>query len=225
MLPPCARPVKRYLYTMVTNCRLGRVSPDERREHILDVASDVFLSEGYGAASMAGIAARLGGSKATLYKYFPSKEALFAAMLARKCEGVLAPLRVLGVEATDFETYLKKFAQAFLEALLQPDALHVFHMIQADGARFPEISEQFIATGPEAGYRELADAITRFVERGSIVCDNPRLAAEQFLGAVRADVHLRASIGLGDQPQKDEIARHAAHAARIFARGLAAPAA
>ncbi|WP_225206552.1 TetR/AcrR family transcriptional regulator [Novosphingobium huizhouense] len=201
---------------------MGRTSPDERREHIIDVASQVFQSEGYGAASMATIAARLGGSKATLYKYFPSKEALFAAMLAHKCERVIAPLRVIGIEANDFESYLAAFARGFLSSLLQIDALKVFQMIQADGGRFPEISRQFMATGPEAGYRELAKGIEKFVARGDIVCDDPRLAAEQFLGAVRADIHLRATIGIGAPPDEAEIARQSAHAARIFAKGLAA---
>ena len=44
-----------------------RLDRDARREAILDVASDVFLEEGYANASMSTIAARLGGSKGTLY--------------------------------------------------------------------------------------------------------------------------------------------------------------
>lgn len=206
---------------MVTNCRLGRASPDERREHILDVASEVFVSEGYGAASMANIAARLGGSKATLYKYFPSKEVLFAAMLARKCEGVLASLRAVGIESSDFETYLAEFANRYLEALLEPEAIEVFLMIQADGVRFPEMSRQFFTTGPETVYRELSAAIAGFAERGVVICADPRLAAEQFLGAVRADLHMRATLGMLQPADKADVARQAAHAARVFARGLA----
>ena len=46
----------------------------DRRELILDVASEVFLKEGYAATSMSEIAARLGGSKGTLYNYLKSKE-------------------------------------------------------------------------------------------------------------------------------------------------------
>src|ERR1700757_3560624 len=58
---------------------------DRRRRAILDVARDVFLKEGYAAASMSGIAARLGGSKGTLYNYFRSKEELFAAFMTDAC--------------------------------------------------------------------------------------------------------------------------------------------
>ena len=43
---------------------------DERRDGILDVGRDCFLVDGYAATSMSSIAARLGGSKGTLYNYF-----------------------------------------------------------------------------------------------------------------------------------------------------------
>ena len=62
-----------------------RVDRDARREAILDVAQDVFLDEGFAAASMSTIAARLGGSKGTLYNYFKSKEELFNAYVQRRC--------------------------------------------------------------------------------------------------------------------------------------------
>ena len=43
------------------------------------------MAEGYGATSMSTIAARVGGSKATLYHYFKSKEELFDAFVRRFC--------------------------------------------------------------------------------------------------------------------------------------------
>ena len=62
-----------------------RLDPDARREAILDVAQEVFLEEGFAAASMSTIAARLGGSKGTLYNYFRSKDELFKAYVERRC--------------------------------------------------------------------------------------------------------------------------------------------
>jgi AcrR family transcriptional regulator len=54
---------------------------DVRRQAIMQIARDIFLEEGYAAASMSAIAARLGGSKGTLYNYFASKEELFKAVI------------------------------------------------------------------------------------------------------------------------------------------------
>src|SRR5471030_1490574 len=60
---------------------------DARRRAILDVASEVFLAQGFAATSMSEIAVRLGGSKGTLYNYFRSKEELFAAIMVDTCQG------------------------------------------------------------------------------------------------------------------------------------------
>ena len=55
----------------------------------MSVAREVFFEHGYSATSMSAIAARLGGSKGTLYNYFRSKEELFEAQLRDVC-GALA---------------------------------------------------------------------------------------------------------------------------------------
>lgn len=54
-----------------------RTKSDEKRQAILDVAAEVFREAGFERASMSEICTRVGGSKATLYNYFPSKEELF----------------------------------------------------------------------------------------------------------------------------------------------------
>src|ERR1700756_2129050 len=61
---------------------------DQRREAILKIAQEVFLEEGFAAASMSTIAARLGGSKGTLYNYFKSKDELFAAYIQEDCSKI-----------------------------------------------------------------------------------------------------------------------------------------
>ena len=72
--------------------RRARPEGDEKREHILKVAYAAFLGEGYAATSMSSIAAKVGGSKATLYNYFSSKEELFAAVIEEKCRDIHAIL-------------------------------------------------------------------------------------------------------------------------------------
>src|SRR5579862_2413366 len=60
---------------------------DARRRAILEVGREVFLAQGYAATSMSEIAAKLGGSKGTLYNYFRSKEELFSAFITDTCQG------------------------------------------------------------------------------------------------------------------------------------------
>lgn len=60
-----------------------RRTSEAKRDAILDVAAGLFREVGFERASMAEISARVGGSKATLYSYFDSKEALFFEVLFR----------------------------------------------------------------------------------------------------------------------------------------------
>ena len=206
---------------MVTNCRLSRSNPDDRRDHIIAVAAQVFAEIGYGAASMSTIAARLGGSKATLYKYFPSKEQLFEEVMRSKCERVLAPLLDLrGSDEEDLEVLLTRFGAAFLTKIYEPVSLDVHRLILSEGVRFPELGQAFFRSGPDAVVEELRATLERFQLAGQISCDDLRLAAGQFLGMVRGDHHLRYSAGLWPAPGAAEIERQVGHAARIFVYGL-----
>lgn len=68
-----------------------RMPRAEREALMLDVAEELF-AEGYQAASMDEIAARVGVSKPMLYHYFGSKEGLFLACLRRARDGMLAAI-------------------------------------------------------------------------------------------------------------------------------------
>src|SRR5512145_233681 len=63
-----------------------RVKTEERRQAIIEKAGEVFRAVGFDRASMSEIAANVGGSKATLYAYFPSKEELFIAVMKQSVE-------------------------------------------------------------------------------------------------------------------------------------------
>ena len=201
--------------------RLGRTSPDERREHILAVAAQAFALEGYGITSMSTIAARLGGSKATLYKYFSSKEELFQAVMQRKSAAVIGPLAELADTSQDPKALLTAFGTIFLSRLCQPDALDIHRTVHGEGQRFPEVARTFFAYGPDAAYAILTPVLERFHQEGRIDCPDPRLAAEQFFAMVRGDIHMRVSSGLIPPPPDAEIARQVAHAVGIFLRGIA----
>ena len=59
-----------------------RVRTEEKRQEIVRIAAELFEQLGYERTSMSAIAASVGGSKATLYGYFASKEDLLRAVLA-----------------------------------------------------------------------------------------------------------------------------------------------
>ena len=60
---------------------MARTRTEEKRDEIVRIASELFEQHGYDRCSMAALSEKVGGSKATLYGYFPSKEDLLRAVL------------------------------------------------------------------------------------------------------------------------------------------------
>jgi AcrR family transcriptional regulator len=67
-----------------------RLTPQARREQIVDVGAQRFAALPYEQVQMADVAALAGISRALLYRYFPTKRDLFAAVYTRASERLLA---------------------------------------------------------------------------------------------------------------------------------------
>jgi len=64
-----------------------RLSAAERRRDIVDAVRDVFAEKGFDGTTTRDLAQSAGVSEALLYRYFPSKESLYAAMLDACAKG------------------------------------------------------------------------------------------------------------------------------------------
>ena len=180
----------------------------------------MFLNEGYGATSMSSIADRLGGSKATLYKYFPSKEQLFEEMMLLSCTVFLASLREVKDEEADFKTFLKVLGDRYLRGLLAHEAIKLNRLVHAEGHRFPEVAAAWFRTGPDASRTFLEERLAAFADRGEIICSDPRLTAEQFFGLVRTDLVTRIICGVEPMPNKSKIDTQVEAAVQTITSGL-----
>ena len=146
----------------------GRMDREDRREAILDVATDVFLKEGYASASMSTIAARVGGSKGTLYNYFKSKEELFEAYVQRSCVFHRGEIAHLLTEEGDARTVLTRFARGYVRAFTAEPALQNWRVISAESHKSPEVGRMFYEAGPLTGARIIAAYIEKARDRGEL---------------------------------------------------------
>ena len=109
---------------------------EAKRQAILKAASEVFREMGFERASMSDIRARIGGSKATLYNYFPSKEKLFFEVMHQaKTHELEEIVGGLNPEADDFKQELLRFGQKFLTVLYSPEAIAIRHLTIAESRR------------------------------------------------------------------------------------------
>lgn len=87
--------------TSVPRPRSVRLPRSARKAQLLEVALDVFVEQGYHAASMDEIAERAGVSKPVLYQHFPGKLDLYLALLESSSHTVVAGVREALASTTD----------------------------------------------------------------------------------------------------------------------------
>src|ERR1700740_2417826 len=115
-----------------------KVRTAQKRESIIEAAAALFAEMGYERASMSELVKRLGGSKATIYGYFASKEALFEAVVRASATGHLsAGAQELSLSSGEsgqtLESALLRFAERMLMVTQNDErALAVYRMVIAE---------------------------------------------------------------------------------------------
>jgi len=195
---------------------------DERRETILDVARDCFLAEGYAATSMSTIAARLGGSKGTLYNYFKNKEDLFAAMMQRECAELQETLFEVGDEDDGSpEARLTHIARGFLRRLMSPQPIALHRLVVAESGRFPEIGQVFYESGPRIVLGRMADYLQELMDMSRLRQADPLVAAQQFKDLAISGVYWPKLWGVLEEFTEEDEERQVACAVDTFLRAYA----
>ncbi len=92
-----------------------RLSPETRRSQILDEAARLVLEEGLTAVSMERLGRETGVSKALVYNYFPSREALMAALLQREQDDLNSRGIEKALQAESFEDLIRQTTRVYLQ--------------------------------------------------------------------------------------------------------------
>lgn len=193
----------------------------DRRDAILTVAYASFLEQGYAATTMSGIAAKVGGSKATLWSYFPSKGALFAAVLERETAAYRAEMSSLLHVCGDPTRTLRTFCNSFIEKLTSPEAIALHRLVHAEAGRFPEIGEIFYDRAPRTIEMLLGDFIASAMERGLLRRDDPLNAAKVLTCLCAAGSHRQLLLGRLKERTGKLITVDAERAMDVFLRAYA----
>ncbi len=204
--------------------RPPRVLAERIREQILEVATPLFLSEGYGATSIEAVAKRARMSKRTVYSRFRDKAELFGAVVHRLVEQLRPPNTAPEqfFEGGSLDAILQRLAPLILRAALSPSALALHRVIVSEAARFPELAA---AVNQEGTRREAIRRIAALLERetraGALAVGNAEFAAEQFLHMLVAGPQRRA-LGLGAPMTTAELDAWAHDAVGLFLNGCRA---
>ncbi len=158
---------------------------DRKRAAIVGAAIDEFLSAGYEATSMDRIAASAQVSKRTVYNHFPSKEALFVAILERLWDSTRAGEVPAYRPEQPLRGQLVELLMRKLRLLGDDTFLALVRVAMAAAMHSPERGREMTA---RLGEREedIGIWIRAAAADGRLAVADPRFAADQLQGLVKS---------------------------------------
>jgi AcrR family transcriptional regulator len=185
-----------------------RVRTEEKRQDIIRIAAKLFEELGYERTSMSMIASRVGGSKATLYAYFPSKEELLRAVLDHDVNAEADRLMHEFLSEKDLRSGLVRLGISYLSR----------HHARAASIRTvanQPIAEEFYTNVLRPAWQRLADRFAEMMKQGRLKFADPWTTAMHWKGLTEWDLlekHLLTSPGACDPSQVVSAATAAADA-------------
>lgn len=195
-----------------------RPSGRERQASIIAAAASLFASNGFKGTTTKEIAKSVGISEALLFKYFPTKRALYAAILKEK---VSIPELLASVEEAarkrDDERVFTLIAGHRIRRGADPTLLRLLLFSALEGH---ELSAMFFRTQHRVFYDYLAGYIAQRIKEGAFRCVDPLLAARAFTGMLAHHRLLHEIFCVpAHQSPEDSVAAYVT----LFLNGLTAP--
>jgi AcrR family transcriptional regulator len=194
---------------------------EQRRQALMEAARQVFLEHGYEGASIGEVMRRVGGSKASLYTYFGSKEGLFFDILAEQSEQIMKDLKIPQAADDDIERTLNAIGKRYLRMMLDSDCVGLFRIMFAEAQRFPDLAKRFFERGPQTSRRSLSQYLRLQSEAGRLDLDfpDPDFAAAQFFEMIKGRPHTAQMFCLAPFPHGSGLEKHVDATVRLFLYG------
>lgn len=176
--------------------RTGRPKRETKREAVITAARRLFTQESFDRVSVDAVAAAADVSKATIYAYFPNKEALFIAAISAGCDEVFARIDLNAGAAGPLAEVLFRLGCEFLAMIFDPEVDRLHAVIIAEGPHRPALPQMFYEAVVYRSTTMFAEYLKAEADRGALVIDDPYTAAVQFLAIVQGEFRYRVELGM-----------------------------
>lgn len=200
---------------------------DAKRQAILDTAYRLFLAQGFERTSVSQITAEVGGSKATIYSHFASKEELFVECMTAAAENFITGITAQSVTQADASrtgpgALLRDYGASYLRFVCSPETLSARRLLIAEAGR-SGIGRLFLAK-IAALRAHVSEFLSLFMNAGALLPDDPQLAAEHLRALLEAEILEPLLLDArDDSPDEKEILLAADRAVTAFLRIYAPP--
>jgi len=185
----------------------------QRKAKILAAATQLFLKIGYGETSIDAIVEKSGGSKATLYSFYPTKADLFRAVV----DSIVTSNKSQDLKSLDnIRDTLVAFAEQRLRVAFSAKHRALTRLIIAERERFPDIARMYYEQGPLHSHRLLRDYFEILIDKGLIDIRSADEASEFFRGMLMHQRYIEQLYLNASQPSEEEIGVRARHVVDRF---------
>jgi AcrR family transcriptional regulator len=194
-----------------------RTKSDEKRQAIMAAATETFRELGFDGTSMSEIASRWGGSKATLYAHFGSKELLFMEVIIAAAEeqgeGLFDEIK----NCDNLRVGLEDLGLRYLQLIMSPGPTAIYRLAVAQGGR-SDLGQHFFGRGPGRFIAEMTGVMALFIEEGNLRKENPEVMALQLKALYEAEAGERRLLGMPTSNAKANLKAAVQRAVDVFLR-------
>jgi AcrR family transcriptional regulator len=194
---------------------------DSKRQAILENAYRLFRAQGFDGTSMTDITSQVGGSKATLYSHFPSKEGLFVECMMAALENYMSEtLKHLDASRRDPEAALRNFGTSVLNFICSPEQVEVRRLMIAESSRSG--TGKLFFDKLAALRSQISSYLDACMVSGLLRLDDSGLAADHLGALLEAEVLEPLLLNVREgAPDEEETAFAAQRAVAAFLRAYA----
>ena len=142
------------------------------------------------------IAQRAGASKASLYSRFPTKEALFVAVLEHRMNQIFQTVAATIQADAPLRLALAAFGTQMLQLVFSEPQIALVRVVSMESARFPQLGQRFFELGPGRGLVILSAYLKAQSACGTLRAEDPQIMAQHLLGMIAGLPLLFALLGI-----------------------------
>lgn len=193
--------------------------PERVRARILDAAQAEFMAEGFAAASTNRILERFGGSKPTMFRHFPTKRAMYEAVVTRIASRWPETIELESLAGDPPEQWLTAFATRAVRWILSEENVFLGRMAVIEGRDGSHAAELYRRHASQPIEAALAARFRRWTEDRVLASPDPARDATSFLDLTLTGPVSRRLYGIEQTMDDEALARHVAHAVGLFLAG------
>jgi AcrR family transcriptional regulator len=189
---------------------------------VLDAAQQEFMRVGYSAANT-NVMAQSGVSKATIFRYYPTKRVLFEAVIRRIAERWHEQVTAGSHDQADPRAWLCEFGLGTLRWILSDEALFIGRMAIAEGPIHDEIRQIWTRHAVEPIDALLVANFSHWQSAKVLKKREPSRLAVMFLDLILSGRVSRALYGAVESKDAIALRNHVENCVDLFLVGCANP--